>query len=93
MGLLPNAISPATPEFRSKSSQNFLAYLSDRPQNLFNDFASKFRSFVTKAHSATDPLGDQNSAEVDIESNLAYTYDRKYMQDLTVPLESFTVSV
>jgi len=46
---LPNAISPATPEFRSKSSQNFLAYLLDRPQNLFNDFASKFRSFVNES--------------------------------------------
>jgi len=55
-GLLPNAISPATPEFRSKSSQNFLAYLSDRPQNLFNDFASKFRSFVNESAFGNRPI-------------------------------------
>jgi len=58
MGLLPNAISTPTFEFRSKSFQNFLAYLTDKPLNLFNDFASKFRGFVTKAHSATVPLFD-----------------------------------
>src|SRR3989344_5476346 len=54
-GLSPNAISPTAPEFRPKSSQNLLAYLPDRPQDLFNDFVSKFRSFIMKAHSATDP--------------------------------------
>ena len=42
MGLLPNTISTAISEFLPKSSQNFLAYLTGRPRNLFNDFVLKF---------------------------------------------------
>lgn len=53
--LSQNVIFAANLKFWPKLLQSFLAYLIDKPQNLFNNFVSKFEIFATKAHFATGP--------------------------------------
>ena len=48
-GLLPNTISTANDKFQPKSLQNFLAYLTDKPQSLFSDFVCQTRGVPAKA--------------------------------------------